>query len=183
MVQTAATKNVKLKVRPLSAEAFRPYGQVLERGQLIYPEVEEGRVAMELLRTRHWPNGRQRAQLAVHFTYNQTFIPVQGSMVLIVAPPPQDREADPSDYDFDFDQAAAFLVEPGQVAFIEKGVWHNVVSLGLECTFINVTRKDALEAATEERNDGRIDQVSAKRPYVGYIDLAERYQCVLELEL
>ena len=62
-------------------------------------------------------------------------------------------------------------------------MWHNVVSLGLECTFINVTRKDALEAATEERNDGRIDQVSAKRPYVGYIDLAERYQRVLELEL
>jgi len=183
MAQTVTEETVKLKVKPLTAEAFRPYGQVLERGQLIYPEVEEGRVAMELLRTRHRPNDRQTTQLAVHFTYNQTFIPVQGSMILIVAPPPLDREADPNTYDFDFDQAAAFLVEPGQVAFIEKGVWHNVVSLGLECSFINVTRKDALEAATEERNDGRIDQISVQRPYVGYIDLVERYHRVLDLEL
>lgn len=183
MAQSVTEETVKLKVRPLSAEAFCPYGQVLERGQLLYPEVEEGRVAMELLRTRHRPDSRQTAQLAVHFTYNQTFIPVQGSMILIVAPPPMDREADPSTYDFNFDQAAAFLVEPGQVAFIDKGVWHNVVALGRECTFINVTRKDALEAATEERNDGRIDQISAKRPYVGYIDLAARYHRVLDLEL
>ena len=95
MVQTVTAETVKLKVRPLSAEAFHPYGQVLERGQLLYPEVEEGRVAMELLRTRHRPDGRHTAQLAVHFTYNQTFIPVQGSMILIVAPPPMDREADP----------------------------------------------------------------------------------------
>ncbi len=183
MSQAVAEEAVKLKVRPLTPEAFRPYGQVLERGQLIYPEVEEGRVAMELLRTRHRPNGRQTTQLAVHFTYNQTFIPVQGSMVLIVAPPPVDREADPSTYDFDFDQAAAFVVEPGQVAFIDKGVWHNAVAMGLECTFINVTRKDALEAATEERHDGRIDQISVQRPYVGYIDLVERYNRVLDLEL
>lgn len=101
---------------------------------MIYPEAEEGKVAMELLRTRRRPNGKQTEQLAVHFTYNQTFIPVQGSMVLIVAPPPTDREADPETHDFDFDQAAAFLVEPGQVALIEKGV-------------------------TAERHDGRMDQI------------------------
>ncbi len=183
MAQTAVEEAVQIQVRPITAEAFRPYGHVLERGQLIYPEAEEGRVAMELLRTRHRPNGRKTEQLAVHFTYNQTFIPVQGAMVLVVAPPPQDREADPSTYDFDFDQAAAFLVEPGQVAFIEKGVWHNVVALGAECTFINVTRKDPREEATEERHDGRIEQVSAKRPYVGFIDLKARYHRVLDLEL
>jgi hypothetical protein len=36
---------------------------------------------------------------------------------------------------------------------------------------------------TAERRDGRIDQISAVRPYVGYIDLKERYNRVLELEL
>ena len=69
------------------------------------------------------------------------------------------------------------------VAFIEKGVWHNVVSMGAECAFINVTRKDDQEGETEERNDGRIEQISAVRPYVGYIDLKERYNRILELEL
>jgi ureidoglycolate hydrolase len=183
MAQATAQATVHIKVQTLTSEGFRPYGQVLERGTMIYPEAEEGKVAMELLRTRRRPNGKQTAQLAVHFTYNQTFIPVQGSMVLIVAPPPTDREADPETYDFDFDQAAAFLVEPGQVAFIEKGVWHNVVSMGAECTFINVTRKNDEEGVTAERRDGRIDQISAVRPYVGYIDLKERYNRVLELEL
>lgn len=183
MVQAALEETVKIKIQPLTAEAFRPYGQVLERGALIYPESEEGRVAMELLRTKHRPNGRRTEQLAVHFTYNQTFIPVQGSMVLVVAPPPHDREADPSTYDFDYDQTAAFVVEPGQVAFIDKGVWHNAVALGAECTFINVTRKNAREGATDENIDGRIERVSAKRPYVGYIDLKKRYNRVLEIEL
>ena len=183
MVQAVVEETVKIKIQPLTAEAFQPYGKVLERGELIYPESEEGRVAMELLRTKHRPNGRRTEQLAVHFTYNQTFIPVQGSMVLIVAPPPQDREADPSTYDFDYDQTAAFLVEPGQVAFIEKGVWHNAVSMGAECTFINVTRKNAREGTTDENIDGRIERVSAKRPYVGFIDLKQRYNRVLEIEL
>lgn len=183
MAHATTEEAVKVRVRPLTAEAFRPYGQVLEHGQLIYPETEEGRVAMELLRTKHRPNSRRTEQLAIHFTYNQTFIPVQGAMVLIVAPPPQDREATPSTYDFDFDQAAAFVVEPGQVAFIDKGVWHNTVALGSECTFINVTRKNAREGVTEEGSEGRIDRVSAKRPYVGFIDLRKRYNRVLELEL
>ena len=182
MAQVAEAEVVNVKVQPLSAEAFRPYGQVLERGNMIYPETEEGRVAMELLTTRHRIYGRRTEQLAIHFTYNQTFIPVQGAMVLIVAPAPVDRDADPNTYEFNFEQTGAFVVEPGQAAFIEKGVWHNVIALGAECTFINVTRKNDAEGVTAE-NDGRIEKVSAARSYVGYIDLVERYNRVLDLEL
>jgi hypothetical protein len=43
---------IPVKMRPLSGEAFRPYGQVLERGGLIYPDTDDGRVAMELLQVR-----------------------------------------------------------------------------------------------------------------------------------
>jgi len=78
---------ISVKMRPLSGEAFRPYGQVLERGGLVYPDTDDGRVAMELLQVRRRPDAHQIAQLAIHFSYNQTFIPVQGSMVLVVAPP------------------------------------------------------------------------------------------------
>ena len=174
---------VKIKVQPLSAAAFRPYGQILERGELIYPETEEGRVAMELLRLRRRPQNNRIEQLAIHFSYNQTFIPVHGSMVLIVAPPPQNRDADPATYEFDYAHAAAFIVEPGQVAFIDKGVWHSTVPIGSECTFINVTRKNAREGATEEGNEARMERITAARPYVGYVDLQERENHVLELEL
>jgi hypothetical protein len=55
--------------------------------------------------------------------------------------------------------------------------------MGAECTFINVTRKNAREKTTDENLDGRIERVSAKRPYVGFIDLKKRYNRFLELEL
>jgi hypothetical protein len=69
------------------------------------------------------------------------------------------------------------------VAHIHKGVWHNAVTLGGDCTYVNVTRKNPREGATNERTAGRIERVSAQRPYVGYVDLKERDNRVLELTL
>src|SRR5882672_4612424 len=133
---------LKVKIQPLNAETFRPYGQVLKAKELLYPETEEGRVAMELLQFKYRPNNKRMDQLAIHFSYNQTFIPVQGSMVLVVAPPPRNREAGPTAYELDYEKVAAFMVEPGQAAFIYKGTWHNAITLGNDCSFINVTRKN-----------------------------------------
>jgi ureidoglycolate hydrolase len=173
---------IPVKIRPLSGEAFRPYGQVLERGVLIYPDTDDGRVALEMLRVRRRPHPNQIAQLAIHFSYNQTFIPVQGSLILVVAPAPDRQDADPSTSAFAYDQAAAFVVEPGQVAFIEKGVWHSLVPVGAECTFVNVTRKNAQEPTTEEGNEARMERMHAARPYVEYVDLEARDHRVLALE-
>jgi len=177
-------ETTKIKLQPLNAEAFRPYGQVLQSKQLIYPEVEEGRVAMEMLRLKYRANAKRTEQLAIHFSYNQTFIPVQGSIVLVVAPPPRNREAGPAGYELDYEQVAAFVVEPGQAAFIYKGTWHNALALGTECTFINVTRKNPGEgvSATEEL-EGRIERIPASRPYVEFVDVKKRDHRVIELEL
>ena len=82
-------EHIKVKIKPLTAEAFAPYGTVLERKKLVYPEVEEGKVAMEMLSFQYRPNARIMDQMAIHFSYNQTFIPVQGSLILVVAPPPR----------------------------------------------------------------------------------------------
>src|SRR5215467_2923931 len=173
---------LKVKIQPLNAEAFQPYGQVLKPKELIYPETEEGRVAMEMLQFKYRANNKRMDQLAIHFSYNQTFIPVQGSMVLVVAPAPDRQSTDPSTYAFDYDHAAAFVVEPGQVAFIDKGVWHSLVPVGTACTFVNVTRKNAQEPATEEGNEARMERIHAARPYVEYVDLQERDHRVLALE-
>lgn len=177
-------ETVNIKVQPLTAEAFRPYGQVLQKKQLIYPETEEGRVAMEMLQIKYRSNAKRMDQLAIHFSYNQTFIPVQGSLVLIVAPPPRNREAGPAGYQLDYEKVAAFLVEPGQAAFIDKGTWHNALTLGNDCTFINVTRKNPGEGTSPaEELEGKIERANAVRPYVEYVDLRKRDNRVIELEL
>jgi ureidoglycolate hydrolase len=175
---------LRVKIQPLTAELFRPYGEVLKPKQLIYPETEEGRVAMELLAIKYRPNAKKTDQLAIHFSYNQTFIPVQGSLVLIVAPPPRNREAGPSGYELDYEKVAAFMVDPGQAAFIYKGTWHNAVTLGSECTFINVTRKNQGEGTSpEDELQGKIERISTIRPYVEYVDLKKRDNRVIELEV
>jgi len=175
---------LKVKIQPLNAEAFQPYGQVLKPKELIYPETEEGRVAMEMLQFKYRANNKRMDQLAIHFSYNQTFIPVQGSMVLVVAPPPRNREAGQAGYEIDYEKVAAFMVEPGQAAFIFKGTWHNAITLGNDCTFINVTRKNPGEGTSPgEELGGKIEKINTIRPYVEYIDLKKRDNRVIELEL
>ena len=175
---------LKVKIQPLTAELFRPYGEVLKPKHLIYPETEEGRVAMEMLAIKYRPNAKKMDQLAIHFSYNQTFIPVQGSLVLVVAPPPRNREAGPSGYEVDYEKVAAFMVDPGQAAFIYKGTWHNALTLGSECTFLNVTRKNQGEGTSpEDELQGKIERISTIRPYVEYVDLKKRDNRVIELEV
>jgi len=175
---------LKVKIQPLTAELFRPYGEVLKPKQLIYPETEEGKVAMEMLTMKYRASAKKMDQLAIHFSYNQTFIPVQGSLVLVVAPPPRNREAGPSGYELDYEKVAAFMVDPGQAAFIYKGTWHNAITLGSECTFINVTRKNQGEGTSPgDELQGKIERISTIRPYVEYIDLKKRDNRVIELEV
>ena len=52
---------IPVKIRPLSGEAFSPYGQVLERGGLVYPDTDDGRVALEMLQVRRRPDANQIA--------------------------------------------------------------------------------------------------------------------------
>jgi ureidoglycolate hydrolase len=178
-------QTLKVKIQPLNAEAFRPYGQVLQPKQLIYPESEEGRVAMEMLTVKYRSSAKKMDQFAIHFSYNQTFIPVQGSLVLVVAPPPRNRDAGAAHYDLDYEKVAAFLVDPGQAAFIFKGTWHNALTLGSNCTFINVTRKNPGEGTsdTEVLAEGRVERVPASRPYVEFVDVKKRDGRLIELEL
>jgi ureidoglycolate hydrolase len=81
-------QTIKLKLQPLTPEVFKPYGQVLENRQPVLPEVEPGRVAIELLKFKRPTNARRISMMATHFSYNQTFIPLRGTMALVLAPPP-----------------------------------------------------------------------------------------------
>lgn len=176
---------IKLKIVPITVAAFTPYGRMLETKQPIFPEVEpgEGRVAIELLRLKRPTNPRRISMMATHFSYNQTFIPVRGTMALVVAPAPRNREDGHDSYEVDYTRLAAFFVEPGQAAFIDKGVWHYAVALGAECEFINVTRKNPGEGTSRIDEEMRIDKIPSMRPYVEVLDFHKRDHRVIELEV
>jgi len=173
---------VGIKLEPLDSEAFKPFGRVLESKQPIFPEVEpgEGLVAMEMVRNKR-PNPPRLEELAVHFSYNQTFIPLEGALALIVAPAPDNREAGQQNYQLDYKQLRAFLINPGEAAIIDKGVWHNALPLGEECKLINVTRKNPGEGTTVQPGPGRIPH--ATREYIEMVNLKERDNRILELML
>ena len=175
---------LKVRLQPLTAEAFCPYGQMLESKQPLFPEVEsgKGRIAMELQHLKYRPDAKRLSQMAIHFSYNQTIIPLRGSIVLVVAPAPRNREAGQANYEFDYERVAAFLLEPGQAALIDKGVWHNALTFGPECTFINVTRKDPGEGTSKDVQ-GRVELVPTMRSYVEFVDLQKRDDRTIELEL
>jgi len=175
---------VKVRIRPLTSEAFMPYGNVLERKTLVYPDVEEGKVAIEMLSFQYRPDARILDQMAIHFSYNQTFIPVHGSLILVVAPPPDNPEDGPARYGLDYSEVAAFNVDPGQAAFIFKGTWHNALTLAKECSFINVTRKNEGEGNSPAGEmEGKIEIAHAVRSYVEYVDMKKRDNRVIELEI
>jgi ureidoglycolate hydrolase len=178
-------QTIKVKVQPITAEAFRPFGRLLENKEPVYPEVDpgEGRVAIELLTLKRPLNPRRLSQMAVHFSYNQTFIPVRGSMALIVAPPPRNRAQGHQRFEVAYEQLAAFIIEPGQAAFIDKGTCHNVVAIGAQCQFINVTRTNPGEGTTDLETEVGTQKAPGARPYVEFLDLEKRDRRVIELEL
>jgi ureidoglycolate hydrolase len=181
---------VPVKLQPLNAEAFRPYGSVLGLKNPVFPDVEDGRPVMLMIRVKRGANNRRLEQLAIHFSYNQTFIPLKGSMALVVAPPPRNRDAGPDGYELDYDRIAAFVMEPGDAAIVDKGTWHTIVALGEECVAISGTRKGAeiSDQGVVEVEGGKIpvsyDQAAKKAtPFIEFVDLKKRDNRVLELEL
>jgi ureidoglycolate hydrolase len=119
--------------------------------------------------------------MAIHFSYNQTYVALKGLMCVVVAPPPRNRDADISGYEFDYGGVHAFEVQPGEAVFIEKGVWHHFLSLSPECTYLNVTRKNPGEGVGRD-TAGSIARIHAYRPYIEFVDLAKRDGKVIELE-
>ncbi len=176
---------IKVKVQPLTSEAFSPYGQMLEGREPVFPEVEpgQGRVAIELLTMKRPTNPRRLSQMAIHFSYNQMFIPVRGTMVLIVAPPPRNHDARFEHFELGYEKLAAFILGQGDAVLIERGTWHNVVALGAECQFINVTRKDPGEGTTDLETETGAAKGPNARPYIEFLDFRARDRRVIDLEL
>ena len=185
------SETITVKLQPLTAEAFRPYGHIVDSHHPAYPDVEEGRPVVVCVDLKHKPNAKRVGQLAIHFSYGQTFIPLRGSLVLIVAPPPRNRAAGPAAYEVDYERLAAFVLEPCEVVHIEKGVWHSVAPLGGDCRFLSATRKDpprkGMSQGEESEGPLTIEQVIERQKqqatFIEFVDVQRRDQRVIELDL
>ena len=182
------TEIIPVRVKPLDAKEFEPYGRVIEDDVLGFPETEEGRIGVEKLRILYRPEARHLEQLAIHFSYSQIFAPMTASMILVVAPPPLNRDEGelkgPNAYELDYKKLAAFTIEPGQAVLIDKGTYHNAITLAPECHFLNVTRKNEGEGRSlAEELEGRIEAAHAARSYVEFGDVGERDGCAIQLEI
>ena len=171
---------VTIKLEPLTDEAIRPYGRMLQSKQTLFPEVEpgEGRVAIELLKIKpgRETGAIQIRHMAIHFSYNQTFVPLKGSMILVLAPAPSRDGVAEAEYTLDFSRVKAFLLEAGQGAFIDKGVWHSGAVLpGIECEWLNVTRKNPGEKSSDQFAS------PAQRGYVEFVDIAKRDNKLIQI--
>jgi ureidoglycolate hydrolase len=183
-------ETVRVKLQPLDSDAFRPYGQVLGLKSPVFPEVDEGRPVMIMARLKRAAEGSRLHQLAIHFSYNQTFIPLKGTMALVVAPPPRNRDASADKYELDYDKLAAFVLEPGDAVNIDRGTWHTAVPLGAECLILSGTRKGAEQQPAVRAGvieGGQIPVASdptAKNasPFIEYVDLSKRGRAIV-LEL
>ena len=113
---TATQSQVTVKVQPMTAEAFAPYGRVVEaqREDLI---MERGKFTARLMTVRRVPETVDHVNM--HTDHSQMFVPLNGDrQVVIVAPPEQKAES------FDPASIAAFLTNGKQTFIFHPGTWH-----------------------------------------------------------
>ena len=116
MTATQTSQEVTIKVQPMTAEAFAPYGRVLEdkREDLI---MQTGKFTARLMSVRRVPQRVDHVNM--HTDHSQMFVPLAGErLVVIVAPPEQKAES------FDPASVAAFLTDGTQTFIFHPGTWH-----------------------------------------------------------
>jgi len=135
-----------LAIEPLTAEAFAPFGQVIEadyaRSYLInngrtrrYDALAvadcEGDVALSIFRGTPWPAPVRISMLERHPLGSQAFIPMQPHPWLVVVAERPDPRA-----------CRAFLARGDQGVQIARGVWHHpLLALAPVHDFLVVDRK------------------------------------------
>ncbi|MBS0297061.1 MAG: ureidoglycolate lyase [Proteobacteria bacterium] len=155
--------------RPLTAEAFAPYGEVIEAAaaarqaipinygatmrfhDLARIDVAEGggEPCVSIFRSQPLPQPIEIKLMERHPLGSQAFIPFGGRPYLVVVAPP--GELDP-------DRIEAFLAQPHQGVNYAKGTWHHYsLALEGESDFLVIDRQgpgdnlDEVELAPEQR--------------------------------
>lgn len=131
----------KLPIQPLTKEAFRPYGEILDHDTQLYPDADPDAGGFELRLYHLRVKPKLITQIAFHDSYTQGFIVLRGALVMVVAPPQKNGQLTAKGELIDYDGVRAFLFEAGQATHIYRGTGHFAVPVGEVCHVINITRR------------------------------------------
>ena len=123
-------KTLRLPIEPMTAEAFAPYGELMEArerpadGRRFFP-IDfriDGRTTVDVI----WQpiEGRKFRLLERHFAVTQAFIPLEGAPAVVAVARPtdlDDPEAIPKP-----EEVRAFLIDPGKGYAYKTGTWHSL---------------------------------------------------------
>ncbi len=140
---------IALKPEPLTAEAFAPFGEVIEtQGAEHYPinegtserfhdlaeiDVEGGRALLNLFRGQPRDLPLAIRMMERHPLGSQAFVPLGAHSWMIVVAPAGDPPG-PADL-------RAFLAQPGQGVNYRRGVWHHpLIALEAVSDFLVIDR-------------------------------------------
>lgn len=117
----------KLKVEPMTAESFHPFGEMVEaRGRPLdrrefFPVSfdVDGRTTVDVI----WQPyaGKTFTRLERHFNVTQTFIPLEGSLAVVAVAAPTGPDEIPLPED-----VRAFLIDPARGYAYKTGTWHSL---------------------------------------------------------
>jgi len=173
----------KLKIQKLRPEAFAPFGVVLQPGDSVTPEFVPGeRPGLELFVTRRMYDLQRFPEFTVHFAYSQTMAILKGSLVLVVAAPPN-PQAPPETWKPDYNRMGAFLMNQGEVLKFAPGAFHNFQPLGETCEFLLTTARERRDAKEKDRAALGEQSTDSNFRNLELIRLAERGCPVIELVL
>ena len=113
---TETRRTIKVKVEPLTAEAYAPYGALVDAGRLQL-HCSDGQYTARLMALE--PASHRISRVNRHFDHSQLFVPLTNDpMLLVVAPPHVSGEK------FDAEQVRAFRNDGTQAFTFNVGVWH-----------------------------------------------------------
>jgi len=140
----------EIQVRPLAADAFRPFGEVIEadnarairlinggtttRFHEVAPvEVGSGRAVISIFRGKPFALPVAICMMERHPLGSQAFVPLSGRPYLVVVAPDENgRPGEP----------VAFLADGGQGVSYPAGAWHHpLLALGEMSDFLVVDRE------------------------------------------
>ncbi len=124
------TRTHKLKVEVMTAESFRPFGEVMEAKSMPAEQREffpapfaiDGRPTLDVIWQPY--QGRTFTELERHFNVTQAFFPLSGSLAVVAVAAPTDRN-DPKAIP-EPEDVHAFLIDGTQGFVYKTGTWHSL---------------------------------------------------------